>query len=248
MGVSDIGLMTPAQRLDAVFRLKGVTDLPIVVDGEGGWGDAPQVAYWVREFARAGAAGIMLEDKTGALATPYIKGTKPALEPVKVAIRKIRAAAAARPSPDFLIVARSSARRTLGMDEQLRRLAAYREAGADILWASSDHPDVLRRYRDALDGPLWATCNINSGAQRSLDLDDFRSLGIQVVAYETPIYLVGLKATVRAAQELRRTGSIAPLERDMAPLEEFLRLAGFGEAESTARRYGLLRRPARHSR
>lgn len=240
LGTTDIGLMTPTERINQVLKIKSVSSLPVVVDGEEGWGDAPHVAYWVREFARAGAAGIMFDDKQGDFATPYVQGTSSEIEPIEVAIRKIRAAADARPSPDFLILARSAARRKYGMEEQLRRLAAYKKAGADILWATSNHPDILKQYRKALKGPFWTTCNINSGAQHKLKLRDFKRLGIQIVGYETAIYLVALQATIKAARRLRKSGSLVPLKKNMLAFDEFIRLAGFNEMAETARKYGLV--------
>jgi 2-methylisocitrate lyase-like PEP mutase family enzyme len=240
LGTTDIGLMTPTERINQVLKIKSVSSLPVVVDGEEGWGDAPHVAYWVREFARAGAAGIMFDDKQGDFATPYVQGTSSEIEPIEVAIRKIRAAADARPSPDFLILARSAARRKYGMEEQLRRLAAYKKAGADILWATSNHPDILKQYRKALKGPFWTTCNINSGAQHKLKLRDFKRLGIQIVGYETAIYLVALQATIKAARRLRKSGSLVPLKKNMLAFDEFIRLAGFNELAETARKYGLV--------
>lgn len=240
LGTTDIGLMTPTHRIDQVLKIKSVSSLPIIVDGEEGWGDAPHVAYWVKEFVRAGAAGIMFDDKDGAFATPYVEGSSNQIAPIEVATRKIRAAVDARPSSDFLILARSGARRKYGMEEQLRRLAAYKEAGADVLWATSSHPDMLEQYRKTLKGPLWATCNINSGEQHKLNLSDFKRLGIQIVGYETAIYLVALKATIEAATQLRKTGTIVPLKENMLEFDEFIRLAGFKEMAETAKKYGLV--------
>lgn len=182
----------------------------------------------------------MFDDKDGAFATPYVEGSSNEIAPIEVATRKIRAAVDARFSSDFLILARSGARRKYGMEEQLRRLAAYKEAGADVLWATSSHPDMLEQYRKTLKGPLWATCNINSGEQHKLNLSDFKRLGIQIVGYETAIYLVALKATIEAATQLRKTGTIVPLKENMLEFDGFIRLAGFKEMAETAKKYGLV--------
>jgi 2-methylisocitrate lyase-like PEP mutase family enzyme len=240
LGNVDVGLMGAGDRLDQLRKIRAVCDLPVVVDGEEGWGDAPQVAHWVREFARAGANGIMIDDKSGDFMTPYIGGTGGDVLPVEVAVRKYRAALDARPSAEFLVVARSGARRVHGLDEQIRRLAAYKEAGVDVLWATSSDAETLRRHRAELSGPLWAVCNEHSGAQGRLTLDEFRALGVQVVGYELPVALVGLRAMVDAARELREAGSIAPLLPRMASFKEFLALAGFDEMAETARRYGVI--------
>ncbi len=240
MGNADVGLMGAGDRLDQLRKIRAVCDLPVIVDGEEGWGDAPQVAHWVREFARAGADGIMIDDKSGDFMTPYIEGTGGDVLPIEVAVRKYRAALDARPSEDFLIVARSGSHRQYGMAEQLRRLTAYKAAGVDVLWATSKQVATLRQYRAALTGPLWAVCNEHSGEQGRLSLADFREIGIQAVGYELPVALVALKAAIDAARELLQTGSIVPLLNRMATFEEFTALAGFDEMAGTARRYGVI--------
>jgi 2-methylisocitrate lyase-like PEP mutase family enzyme len=240
LGAVDVGLMGAGDRLDQLRKIRAVSDLPVMIDAEEGWGDAPQVAWWVQAFARAGANGMMIDDKSGDFMTPYIPGTGGDVLPVDVAVRKYRAALDARPSPDFLIIARSGSRRLYGLDEQLRRLAAYKEAGVDVVWATSSDPDTLRRHRAELSGPLWAVCNPHSGAQGKLSLDDFREIGIQMVGFELPMALVGIKAMTEAARELRASGSIVPLSDRMATFEEFIALAGFGEMAETAKRYGVI--------
>jgi len=231
LGNADVGLMGAGDRLDQLRKIRAVCDLPVVVDGEEGWGDAPQVAHWVREFARAGASGMMIDDKSGDFMTPYIEGTGGDVLPIDVAVRKYRAAVDARPSPDFLIVARSGARRLHGLDEQIRRLAAYKAAGVDVLWATSSTAETLRRHRAELKGPLWAVCNEHSGEQGRLSLADFRALGIQAIGFELPVALVALRAAIDAARQLRETGSIVPL---------LPRMASFDQMAETARRYGVI--------
>lgn len=240
LGNVDVGLMGGGDRLDQLRKIRAVSDLPVIVDGEEGWGDAPQVAYWVREFARAGAAGIMFDDKSGDFMTPYIEGTGGDVLPIEVAVRKYRAALDARPSEDFLIVARSGSHRLYGMAEQLRRLTAYKEAGVDVLWATSKQVATLRQYRAALTGPLWAVCNEHSGEQGTVTFAQFRELGVQAVGYELPVALAGLRAMIDAARELRETGSIVGLQDRSVTFDEFLDLAGFGEMEGLARRYGVI--------
>jgi 2-methylisocitrate lyase-like PEP mutase family enzyme len=240
LGTVDVGLMGASDRLDQLRKIRAVCDLPVIVDAEEGWGDAPQAAWWVREFARAGADGMMIDDKSGDFMTPYIAGSVGDVLPVDVAVRKYRAVIEARPSPDFLIIARSGSRRLYGLDEQIRRLAAYKEAGVDVLWATSSDPETLHRHRAELSGPLWATCNQHSGAQGRLSFDEFRAIGIQAVGYELPVALVGLRATIDAARELRAAGSIVPLVDRMATFEEFLALAGFDEMAALARRHGVI--------
>src|SRR5437870_4322347 len=148
----DLGLRSAREQVELVQKVKGVSTLPVIVDGENGWGGSVPAAYWVRELERAGAEGIMFDDSLDLMGTPYIPGSKFSLEPVEVAAAKIRAATDARSSSNFQIVARSNALHGgFGWDEQLRRVKAYQDAGADVLWASSNKPEVLKRYRETFE-------------------------------------------------------------------------------------------------
>jgi len=233
----DIGLRTPREHAELVQRLKGVTNLPMVVDGEEGWGGTVHAAYWVREFERAGAEGIMFDDKGSSLASPYVKGPKWELEPLEESIAKFRAAVDARSSPDFLIIARSSARISHGMEEQIRRLKAYQKAGADIVWASSTSADTLKLYRRSFEGPLWATCNPGYGDQANMSVDEFRKIGIQVLCYESPVFLASVKTCLEMATEIRAKGSIAHLRDKILPLESFLSFMGYDDVPAFLEKY-----------
>jgi 2-methylisocitrate lyase-like PEP mutase family enzyme len=200
--------------------------LPVVVDGENGWGGSVQAAYWVREFERAGADGIMFDDSLDLLGTPYIPGSKFSLEPIEDAAAKIRAAADARSNRGFQIIARSNAFHAgLGWDEQLRRLRTYQKAGADILWASSNKPQVLRRYRENLEGPLWATSNSAFPDQAKMTIGDFAAFGLQILCYESPVFLAAVQAAMTTAKEIRSRGSVS-VDRLMN-FQEFLAFMGY---------------------
>ena len=93
------------------------------------------------------------------------------------------------------IIARSGSRRIYGLDEQIRRLAAYKEAGVDVLWATSNDAETLRRHSAELTGPLWAVCNQHSGAQGRLRLGD-------QLAYHRPDWALLIRHVQFSAEEL----------------------------------------------
>jgi 2-methylisocitrate lyase-like PEP mutase family enzyme len=232
----DIGLRSAREQVELVQKVKGVSKLPIVVDGENGWGGSVQTAYWVREFERAGAEGIMFDDSLTLLGSPYIPGSEFQLETMDDAVAKLRAAVDAKSNPGFQIIARSNALLGgLGMEEQIRRLKAYQKAGADILWASSGKPESLRHYRSKLEGPLWATSNPAFAEQAKMTIDDFRTLGVQVLCFESAIFLATVKVGMEVAREIRSKGFVAG-DRLMN-LQEFLRFMGYTEVPAALEKY-----------
>jgi 2-methylisocitrate lyase-like PEP mutase family enzyme len=232
----DVGLRSAREQVELVQKVKGVSALPIVVDGENGWGGSVQAAYWTRELERAGADGLMFDDSTSLLETPYIAGSSYHLQPIEDAAAVIRAAAGARSSSGFKIIARSNALHGgLGWEEQVRRLRAYQEAGADILWASSSKPEFLARYRTEFRAPLWAASNPAFADQAKMTIDDFASLGMQVVCYESAVFLAALQAGMQMAKDLRSKGVVD--REKLMNFQEFLGFMGYTAVPSAVQQH-----------
>ena len=232
----DIGLRSAREQVELVQKVKGVSTLPVVVDGENGWGGSVQTAYWTREFERAGAEGLMFDDSLSLLGTPYIAGSKFTLQPIDEAAAMFRAAAEARSSPGFKVIARSNALHGgFGWEEQVRRLKAYKKAGADILWASSNKPEILSRYRKEFQGPLWASSNPAFADQAKMTISDFAALGMQIVCYESAVFLASLQAGMEMAKALRSKGSVD--REKLMNFPEFLDFMGYGAVPAALERY-----------
>ena len=141
-GLPDVGYIGLEDMADQVRRLAPLAGVPIIVDGEGGWGNPLHVARAVRVLERSGAAATHIEDhEFGKHIT-----AKPRIVPVKTAVDKIKAALDARDSEDFLIIARSDSSGSEGPEAAVDRLLAYQEAGADGLFIAGllDEPSQLR--------------------------------------------------------------------------------------------------------
>jgi 2-methylisocitrate lyase-like PEP mutase family enzyme len=122
-----------------------------------------------------------------------------------------------------------------GWEEQLRRLNAYKKAGADILWASSNKPEILGRYRKAFQGPLWAASNPAFADQAKMTISDFEAFGIQILCYESAVFLASVHAGMETAKELRSQGSVS---RDkIMNFQEFLNFMGYAAVPSALKRY-----------
>src|SRR4029453_7342288 len=111
------------------------SDLLLLADGDTGYGNAVNVFHTVRAFERAGVAGVMLEDQVWPKRCGHMKGKE--VIPAEEMVEKIRAAAAARKDPDFVIKSRTDVLATHGVAEAIRRLNLYPESGADLLFADA---------------------------------------------------------------------------------------------------------------
>ena len=244
-GLLDLGLRTPYEQVELVRTLRGITKLPIFVDGESGWGEAFHAAHWVKEFERAGADGIMFEDSGSSLSNWNIPGSVEVVEPVEKAAARFKAAADAKTSRSFKIIARSRAKVVPGLDEQVSRLTAYQKAGADILWASSGDPETLKSYRKKLKGPLLATVNTSrpdwekAGGQATMNVEEFRRCGIQILCYENILFLIYAKASMDAAIELRGKGSIISLRDKIMDAKKLARFLGYEDMPEFLEKYNL---------
>ena len=127
LGVPDNGLVAFNEMAAACGKMADAVSIPILADAEGGYGNAINTMRTVREFEKAGLAGLFIEDQKNPPNCPFIKPAE--VIGMKEMVKKIEAAVAARSDPDFVIVARTDA----PFDEAVERAQAYREAGADMI-------------------------------------------------------------------------------------------------------------------
>src|SRR5215471_13781912 len=129
LGLPDVGFITLTEMTDAVRRMALRVSIPVVADGDTGHGDLHNVVRTVREFERAGAAGVLLEDQVTPKRCGHFEGKQ--LIPAGEMVLKLRAALAARRDPDFVVVARTDARAVEGVEAAVARANLYGAAGAD---------------------------------------------------------------------------------------------------------------------
>ena len=139
LGQPDYGLMTMNEMATVCANMNAVLNIPLIGDIDTGYGNPLNVFRTVREFERAGMAAVHLEDQVFPKRCGHME--KKAVIPMEEHVEKIRAAVEAR--DEMLIIARTDAYATHGLDETLRRLEAYRDAGADIIYADGDRKSVV---------------------------------------------------------------------------------------------------------
>ena len=196
-GMPDVGLLTMTEMVNQARNIVNATDLPLICDADTGYGNPINVIRTVKEYERAGVAGIHIEDQVAPKKCGHFEGKQ--LIPAEEMVKKIEAALYAREDDDFLLIARTDARSVEGLDEALRRARLYVEAGAEMLFVESPQSvDELRRIADELsDVPLLVNM-VEGGKTPVLPFEDFEAMGFKIVLYPT----CGIRAVAKTLQEL----------------------------------------------
>src|SRR5690606_20282723 len=155
LGLPDIGLTTLTEVVSHSRQIAAVTDLPVLIDADTGFGEPMSAARTVLAAEDAGLAGLHLEDQVNPKRCGHLDGK--AIVPTDEMVRRLRAAVTARRDPNFVICARTDAAGIDGIDAAIERAKAYAEAGADLIFTEALHTRAnFEKFRTAVDIPLLA--------------------------------------------------------------------------------------------
>ena len=207
LGRPDIGLATMSEMAETIANICARVSIPLVVDGDNGFGNALNVQRTVRTYERAGAAAIQLEDQTLPKRCGHLPG-KTLISQAEM-LGKIRAAQDARHNDDTLIIARTDAISVAGLDEALARGAAYAEAGADVVFVESPRDrDELARVGAELGSKVPLLANMVEGGKTPiLPAGELGALGFRLVIFPGAMVRVLSLAGQDYLQALKRDGS-----------------------------------------
>ena len=213
LGVPDLGLTTATEAADQVARIADAVDVPVIADMDTGFGNAINARRSMQAFERAGAAGIQIEDQVFPKRCGHFDGK--AVIPVGEMVGKLRAVLDARRDPSVVVIARTDAIATDGLDAALDRAAAYREAGADVLFieAPTDR-DALLALPGRVAAPLLANM-VEGGRTPLLSAAELDRAGYRIALFANTALRVGAAAIRGAFDELRRSGDAGPLQDRM---------------------------------
>lgn len=232
-GLPDLGLTTLDNVAEDVRRVTGATSLPLLVDADTGFGPAHMIARTVRELARAGAAGIHIEDQEAAKRCGHRPGK--AIVAREEMLDRIKAAVDARPDEDFVIMARTDALAREGLAAAVARASAYAEAGADMLFPEAlDSLDQYREIRKALSAPkrIPILANITEfGVTPLFTTAELAEAGADIVLYPLTANRMMNRAAWDALQALRRDGTQKDLVGRMQTRKELYDVLGYMEYE-----------------
>jgi methylisocitrate lyase len=200
-GLPDVGMMTLTEARDHAAHIAAATSIPIIMDADTGYGDGPHnVARAVRVLESVGVSGIHIEDQEFPKRCGHLDGKR--LVPAEEMAEKIAAAAAAKTSPDFLLLARTDARGVEGYDEAVRRAKMYIEAGADGIFPEAlQNQDEFLRFAQDVDTILLANMT-EFGKTPYLTADEFGEMGYNIVIYPVTFQRLAMKTMQDALQVL----------------------------------------------
>ena len=227
----DIGLAGLGEMAAGVGDILAASPLPCLVDGDDGYGDVKNVTRTMRTYEAMGAAAIFIEDQVAPKRCGHMAGKD--VIPTEAMERKLRAAAEARSSPEFFLIARTDARAGHGLDEALRRAERYLRAGADGVFVEAPQSlDELRRVGDAFRGVPQLANMLEGGRTPLVPPDELAAMGFAMIGYPTSL-LFRVARTVERALAAMKAGRLAELD-DLAGFDEFKDIVGFaawGEVE-----------------
>ena len=235
LGLPDAGLATYSDMVGRVKAMATMARTPLIADGDTGYGGLLNVHHTVQGYEAAGAQAIQLEDQE----FPKKCGHTPGRRVIATAdmVRKIRVAVEARRSRDFLIIARTDARTSLGLDEALRRAEAYAQAGADILFVESPESEYeMRRIGRSFELPLLANM-VEGGRTPVLSRQALEELGYKLAIYPVTALLAATQAMKAVYDGLAGT---APTNTPLMPFSELTQLMGFEEVWAFDKRHAEL--------
>ena len=236
-GRSDVGLVSVSEVHDTLATVTDRIKIPIIVDADTGFGNALNVQRTVRNFERAGAAAIQIEDQSFPKRCGHLDGK--VLIKTDEMVGKVKAAVDARKTSDTLIIARTDARAVEGLQEAIDRAHTYEEAGADILFIEAPRSvDELKVIRKSfhLNTPLLANM-VEGGKTPVKTADDLKSLGFNIVIFPGG----AVRAATFQLQEyyagLLENGSNAEFSKRMHDFDSLNAVIGTPELLSIGKKY-----------
>jgi methylisocitrate lyase len=229
LGIPDLGISTMEDVLTDARRITDATNLPLLVDIDTGWGGAFNIARTIRSMIKAGVAAIHIEDQVGAKRCGHRPGKE--LVPAEEMVDRIKAAVDARTDPKFVIIARTDALASEGLNAALDRCAAYVEAGADMIFAEAvTELPVYPKFKATAHVPVLA--NITEFGQTPLfTKDELAAAGVDIILYCCAAYRAMNAAALKVYETIRAEGTQLNLITMMQTREELYQFLGYHEFE-----------------
>lgn len=234
LGVADAGIATYTDMVARAGAMARGVATPVIADADTGYGGLLNVRHTVAGYEAAGVSGIQLEDQEMPKKCGHTPGRR--VIPAEEMVLKIRVAAATRRDPDFLIVARTDARTTLGLEEALRRGRMYAEAGADVIFIESPESEAeMRAIGATIRKPLLANM-VEGGRTPILPAERLKALGYAMAIYPAVGFLAAAAALERAYAHLKQVGDSTALGESYG-FARMTTLMGFPEVWEFERRW-----------
>lgn len=235
LGKSDVGLITMTEMASKAGYICESVNIPVIADGDNGYGNAINVMRTVKEYERAGVAAIQLEDQSlpkrcGHLANKIVISAEEMMG-------KICAAVDARTDQNFLIIARTDARATHGLEEAIERGQMYREAGADIIFVEAPlNEEEMKKIAGSIDAPLLANM-VEGGKTPMLPANHLEQIGFRLAIFPNSVTRIIAWAARKFYRQLKETGSTESCLDRMIQFGELNQILGIEEFRRLEQKY-----------
>jgi 2-methylisocitrate lyase-like PEP mutase family enzyme len=238
-GYPDVGLVTMEEMVRNAGYIAEAVSIPVIVDADTGYGNAINVRRTVREFERAGAAGIHIEDQIWPKRCGHLFGKR--VIPQEEMVQKIHAARDARRNPDFVLIARCDALMVEGIEKTLERGEAYLEAGVDMLFFEMrESLEEITAMADQFRGRIPLHFNHSpSGMVPRLHVSELEAMGFKTACFYAHALMAACKTMVEVLTEIKQSGNSLSTWDRMVKFDDYWKIGGIDEVRQLELKYGV---------
>ena len=239
-GMPDYGFIGSTETVDNARRICRAVSIPVIIDADTGYGNALSVWKLVKELESAGAGGIFLEDQKWPKRCGHMQGKE--IIPQEEYTEKLSAAIDARENKDFVIVARTDARATEGLDNAIQRGKQNKKTGADAIFVEAPKSlDEMKKIGKEINAPLVANM-IEGGATPLNSAKKLNNIGFKIILYPLSVLYANTFATMNILKELKKTGSTSKYEQKVVNFDQFNDLVELPKFKEMEKKYGKSKR------
>jgi methylisocitrate lyase len=218
-GMPDYGFIGATETVDNARRICRAVSVPVIVDSDTGYGNALSVWKIVKELESAGASGIFLEDQRWPKRCGHMQGKE--VIPQEEYTEKLSAAIDARENKDFIIVARTDARATEGLDEAIERGKQNKKTGADAVFVEAPRSiEEMKKIGKEINAPLVANM-IEGGATPLSSAETLNKMGFKIILYPLSVLYANTFATMNILKELKKSGNTTKYKQKVVNFDQF---------------------------
>ena len=218
-GMPDYGFIGATETVDNARRICRAVSVPVIVDSDTGYGNALSVWKLVKELESAGASGIFLEDQRWPKRCGHMQGKE--VVPQEEYTEKLSAALDARESKDFIVVARTDARATEGLDAAIERGKQNKKTGASAIFVEAPRSlEEMKKIGKEINAPLVANM-IEGGATPLSSAETLNKMGFKIILYPLSVLYANTFATMNILKELKKSGNTAKYKQKVVNFDQF---------------------------
>jgi carboxyvinyl-carboxyphosphonate phosphorylmutase len=235
LGMPDYGFIGPTETVENARRICKAVSVPVIVDADTGYGNPLSVWKLVNELEGVGASGIFLEDQKWPKRCGHMSGKEVIAK--EEYTEKLRAALDARKSKEFVIVARTDARASEGLDAAIKRGLLYEEIGADAIFIEAPKSvEEMKKIGKAIKAPLVANM-IEGGATPLLSSSDLHKMGFNLILYPLSVLYANTFATLKILKELKKNGTTSKLRNSLVNFDQFNEIVELSKFKKMEHKY-----------